>query len=64
MAWSVRRSAPTGIVPGVVIGAVIGVLGGLPELPAGVRVGINGALIVVGFLALRTMRAGSAERRG
>ena len=55
------RTILTGIGVGIVIGVVVGVVGGLLNLPVAVRGGLTGALVVVGFPAMRRMMSGDSR---
>ena len=50
---SMQRMVLTGVAIGVVVGLVVGAIGAYLGLPAAVRGGLTGALVVVGLQVMR-----------
>ena len=59
-----QKSILIGIGAGIVIGVLVGGIGGYFGLPAGVRGGLTGMLIVPVFFYLRKQMAAGGDREG
>jgi hypothetical protein len=61
MLSNTQRRILSGIAIGIVAGIVIGLLGAYLNLPAGVRGGLIGAVVVVGLRAMQSKYAREQE---